>query len=280
MRCVVDMVFDRIDIVNLLMLQLVQVTNLFLAGTTILTSPHQAAWNTTTGVPRCHKTIMCQGPPYYSPNSTTTTSHRRQGVAVIRRPCFWRRLRAGRLRPDVAPAERARPVRVEPHVDAADVEQVPARRQLPHHLAGLHVLQAHGAQRAPPGLAAPAAAAALRVGHVGERRQDIDCRRRARHAAAGPPRRRPHGRKPCRGAVVPAPPVEAAHEAERRGDSAGEGARLGDADRGGEDGEQEQRRAGDDDAVAGEVAVVGGGAWRRRPSLELVGHPSCVNARL
>ena len=87
------------------------------------------------------------------------------------------------------------------------MEQVPASRQLPHHLAGLDVLQAHGAQGAPPGLAAVAALRATRA--------------------------RP---------------------------------RVGEADRGGEDGEQEQRRGGDDDAVAGEGAVIGVGARRRWPS--------------
>jgi hypothetical protein len=55
-------------------------------------------------------------------------------------------------RREVAPAHRARPVRVQPHVDALGVEQVPARRQPPHHVAGLHVLQADGAHVGVPSL--------------------------------------------------------------------------------------------------------------------------------
>jgi hypothetical protein len=160
-------------------------------------------------------------------------------------------------------------VRVEPHVDALHVEQVPARRQLPHHLAGLDVLQAHGAQRAPPGLAA--AAAALRAtrggARVGERRQRFD--RRVHQPARRPRarrRRRRHRRRKrgTRPAAARAAPGDASGGAEHHHGRAGERARLGEADCGGEGGEQEQRRGGDDDAVAGEGAVVGAGARRRR----------------
>lgn len=89
---------------------------------------------------------------------------------------------------EVAPAHWARPVRVQPHVDALDVEQVLARRQLPHHIADLDVLEAHRARlaaaccrrrrhRRRPGL--EVGGGGLRGGVsnatlVGERRQRVD----------------------------------------------------------------------------------------------------------
>ena len=39
-------------------------------------------------------------------------------------------------------------MRVQPRVDAADVEHVPAPGQAPHHLAAAHLLQAHQTRRA------------------------------------------------------------------------------------------------------------------------------------
>ncbi|KAF2944008.1 hypothetical protein DAI22_02g107900 [Oryza sativa Japonica Group] len=71
---------------------------------------------------------------------------------ILERSLLAKRLHAG-------PAERTRGVGVEPHVDASDVEQVLARRQLPHRLPFLHDAQAHRALRPPTAAAAPAAAA-------------------------------------------------------------------------------------------------------------------------
>ena len=52
---------------------------------------------------------------------------------------------------EVAPAHWARPVRVQPHVNAPHVEKMHAGRQLPHHLTAAHVLQAHRAHHAARG---------------------------------------------------------------------------------------------------------------------------------
>ncbi|BAS77891.1 Os02g0248300, partial [Oryza sativa Japonica Group] len=180
----------------------------------------------------------------------------------------------GRRRRDVAPAERARGVRVQPHVDAAHVEQVPARRQLPHHLAGLDVLQAHRAQRAPPRLASAAAAVVGRRARVRERRERVDRRadepaRRARRRR-GRPRPRLLRRRCCRRqrrrspAGIPAPPRDAADGAEQHRGRRGEHARLGDAHRGGEHRQQQQRRADHDDGVAREVPTIPAALARRR----------------
>jgi hypothetical protein len=51
-------------------------------------------------------------------------------------------------RMDVRPAQRARGVRIQPHVDALDVVQVLARGKPPHLLAGLQRADAHRALRA------------------------------------------------------------------------------------------------------------------------------------
>ncbi len=66
------------------------------------------------------------------------TRRRRRSAAVVPR----RRL-------DLRPAERARGVRGQPHVDALHVVQVLARRQPPHHLAAPHRSEAHRALRRP-----------------------------------------------------------------------------------------------------------------------------------
>lgn len=63
-----------------------------------------------------------------------------QGLRRLRRRRYPRRL-------DVRSAERARRVRRQPHVDALHVVQVLAQGQPPHHLAGLHRAEAHGALR-------------------------------------------------------------------------------------------------------------------------------------
>jgi hypothetical protein len=79
------------------------------------------------------------------------------------------------------------------------VEQVPARRQLPHRLAALHALQAHRAQRA-----------ALTIGGapVRERRRHVDRRRANELMMTGAPGR-PQGRCSTRG-IVSSPPPPAA----------------------------------------------------------------------
>jgi hypothetical protein len=171
---------------------------------------------------------------------------------------------------EVAPAERARRVRVQPRVDAVLVEQVPARRQPPHRLAAPHVLQAHRAQRAAPRLAA-----ALGVGGatlVRERWRNV-ARRRADEPAGAP------GRRAARGGVVRPPRARAvwpprrgagghqpADHAEEQHGGAGDDAGLEDAGRGRDDAEEEQRHAGHHDAVAGpalDVVVRARGGTRR-----------------
>ena len=172
-------------------------------------------------------------------------------------------------------------MRVQPHVDAVLVEQVPTRRQPPHRLAALHVLQAHRAQaqRAGPGLAG----AALGVDGgalVRERRrhEHVDGRRATERAAgvAGPAQRRhddpaggacvvtlrgAHGVSP--GSVGYQPPDDAK---EHHGE-AGDGAGLDNPGGGRENAEQEQRHAGHDDAVAGaalDVVVIAAAAGAGR----------------
>lgn len=151
-------------------------------------------------------------------------------------------------------------MRVQPHVDALHVEQVAARRQLPDHLAGLDLLQAYRAECESSGLAATFCATRGRA-RVRERRQRVDRRvNEATHRAAarGWRRHRRGQRQRMSSAVLCcAPPRDIARSAEHHRDSAGEGARLDDADCGSEYGEQEQRRGGHDDAIADEGAAVG-----------------------
>lgn len=148
-------------------------------------------------------------------------------------------------------------MRVQPHVDALHVEQVAARRQLPDHLAGLDLLQAYRAECESSGLAATFRATRGRA-RVRERRQRVDGRINEATRRAGARGWRRHRRGQCRSSsVCCAPTRDIAGSAEHHRDSAGEGARLDDADRGSEYGEQEQRRGGHDDAIADEGAAVG-----------------------
>ena len=71
-------------------------------------------------------------------------------------------------------------MRAEPHVDAADVEEVRARRQPPHRLPLLHQAQAHRALRPP----APAAAAAA-LAAAGHRQAPAERERRQRGHGGG-----------------------------------------------------------------------------------------------
>ncbi|BAS98123.1 Os06g0539801, partial [Oryza sativa Japonica Group] len=73
--------------------------------------------------------------------------HRWQRLRRRRLICRRRRSAAAvpRRRLDLRPAERARGVRGQPHVDALHVVQVLARRQPPHRLAALHRAEAHRA---------------------------------------------------------------------------------------------------------------------------------------
>lgn len=73
-------------------------------------------------------------------------------------------------------------MRVQPHVDAADMEQVSARRQPPDNLAFLHKAQAHRTLRPP----APAAAAAIAtVGAAANRQPPTEHERRQRGHRGG-----------------------------------------------------------------------------------------------
>jgi hypothetical protein len=167
-----------------------------------------------------------------------------------------------RWRQEAAPAHGASRVRVQPHVDALDVEQVLARRQLPHHLASLDVLEAHGAHlaaRLRPGLEVAGASKANKL--VGEGRQRID--RGLRQAAEPAPRPR-CGHRCCmciRGlalgarAVAAGPPCEAAGDAEGDQGQPAERERHPDADGDGQRAEQEQRHRARCDAVARAVSA-------------------------
>ncbi|PUZ60420.1 hypothetical protein GQ55_4G124400 [Panicum hallii var. hallii] len=173
---------------------------------------------------------------------------------------------------EVAAAERAGPVRAQPGVDAVGVEEVVARGELPHHLAGAHVLQAHRAQQH--------GAAALRRGGqrlVRERRQQADglVRQPARAAAV---HHQLHRRRRSAAGLLPlrsrrrgtvqrgrGPTGEAEQDRGRGGDGAGPGDA---ARRGGQHDEEQQRDAGHHDAVAGTalvVAAVLGGARHHHP---------------
>jgi hypothetical protein len=178
------------------------------------------------------------------PGATHYSSSTTGAAAVRHRPPPPPTLRFWLRREEVGPAHRARRVRVEPSVDALAVEQVPARR--------MHVLEAHGARRA----------AVVREG----RRHADDDRLRGNHE---PPRLLgpQHGRGAAASGSACSPQRaddvgrQPADEAEERHGESGAGAGL---DGAGEDAEQEQRQAGDDDAVAGaapDVVVCGGGRW-------------------
>jgi hypothetical protein len=124
---------------------------------------------------------------------------------------------------------------VQPRVDAADVEQVPAPGQAPHHLAAAHLLQAHLARRAP--------GAAVVRGHRQHRSS-------ARMSTSASPRAPPPGaaaeysvppaaRAPARGHDAQAPGGAGGG---RRGHG-GEGARLPDDDGRGEHAGRTRRSA-------------------------------------
>ncbi|WVZ77128.1 hypothetical protein U9M48_025028 [Paspalum notatum var. saurae] len=192
-------------------------------------------------------------------NTDEEKLHRRQGILPRRlrggRRCHGRGFRGAPPRREVAPAQRARGVRVQPHVDAVPVEQVPARRQPPHRLAAPHVLQAHRAQRAaaaPVLAAAPAGVGGSRT-LVSERWRHVG-RRRANEP--GPPPRhrgaacvakiisspRAHGVSygSCRGAAAAGSEgCQPADDAAEHDDEASDGAGLDDAGGGREDAEQE-----------------------------------------
>jgi len=149
---------------------------------------------------------------------------------------------------------------VQPHVDALDVEQVLARRQLPHHLAALDVLEAHRARlaacRCRPGLELEVAAGAgagvsNKAKLVGERRQRID-----RGLGQPEPALRPRCGSCCcirdvARAVAAAAglPCEAAGDAEGDQCQSAEQERHPDADGDGQGAEQEQRHRARRDAI-------------------------------
>ena len=148
---------------------------------------------------------------------------------------------------ELAAAERAGPVRAQPHVDAVDVEDVPARGELPHHLAGPHVLEAHRAQHAAPArwrLPLPLALALARRGRgrrlKRERRQRGDARGVGEPARAEASRQA-RGRRSLRRRGQSPDPVrdEPAEEDEH---------------------EHDRRRADDDVDLGGEGAAVAAGA--------------------
>ena len=150
-------------------------------------------------------------------------------------------------------------MRVQPRVDAADVEHVPAPGQAPHHLAAAHLLQAHRTRRA----LRRAGVKVLVRGRRRQQRADVHLGEPARAAA----RRRRAGILRTRTAGAPARGHDAKAPSGARGHG-GEGARLPDDDGRCEHAGRDDQRPGvrghsTEDAVAADVVVA---CARNRPN--------------
>ena len=148
---------------------------------------------------------------------------------------------------------------LQPRVDAADVEQVPALGQAPHHLAAAKVLQAHGARHSVSSARGAAAEAVVLVRGLGQR-ADVYFGKPAPYSA-GSAAWRGGGTKHRAGSTTRGCEAQAPGDAgdEHRGQGS-EGARLPDDDGRGEHAGRDEQRAGlarhgcqDTVAVADEV---------------------------
>lgn len=164
---------------------------------------------------------------------------------------------------------------LQPRVDTADVEEVPALGQAPHHLAAKKVLQAHGA-RYDSVSAGGAAAEAVLVRGLGQR-ADVYCGKPAHSACSGSSwrgggRKRRAARTMTRGRDDAQAPGDAGDQHRGQG---GEGARLPDDYGRGEHAGRGEQRAGltrhacqDTVAIVADVDGLAGDGEHRGPRVQ------------